>query len=190
MSLISDYGLDTPVRRLPLLTLSLPDGRGAKETDGLHLQKIIRYYEYLGQKFDIEFSNYKLGAVSYELVENMEVLEEAGLVEETDKGKLVLSKEGEEATIQLRSGVDKAEIAKLQFAKKQLNDLPSDELLFFMYNLLPNTRENSTEWDRLSKRKSQLVRALYEKGRINSVTAAKWLGVPESGFMRIASSPN
>lgn len=182
--MIADYGLDAAARKLPLLALSLPDAKGTKEMDGIHLQKIIRYYEYLTQRFDIEFSNYKLGAVSYEMVENLDLLEETGLVEETDRGKLVLSAEGEEASKQLQAGVERNDIGKLQFAKKQLNDLPNDELLFFMYNLLPNTRENSTEWERLSKRKLDLVKALYRKGRISSATASKWLEVAESEFLR------
>ncbi len=151
--------------------------------DGLHLQKVIRYYEYLAQRDDIEFSNFKLGAVSFELAENMEVLEDAGLVQEETGNKLGLSKEGEEASKQLRVGVGQADMNKLQFAKKQLNDLPGDELLFFMYSLLPETRTNSTEWERLHKRRSELTSALYAKGRVNSVTASKWLGISESEFL-------
>jgi hypothetical protein len=187
MSMISDYGLDTPARKLPLLALSLPDAKGAKGMDGIHLQKVIRYYEYLMQRFDIEFSNYKLGAVSYEMVENVDLLEEAGLVEEADKGRLVLSREGEKASKELQAGFGRNDIDKLQFAKKQLNDLPNDELLFFMYSLLPNTRENSTEWERLSKRKLELVKSLYKKGRVSSATASKWLGVAEPKFLQEAS---
>lgn len=186
MSLVSDFGLDAPARKLPLLALSLPDNGGKKEMDGLHLQKTIRYYEYLVQKREIEFSNYKLGAVSYELAENVEVLEEVGLVEETDHGRLSLSPEGEQASKELQTEIGKTNIEKLQFAKKQLNDLTSDELLFFMYSLLPETTENSTEWERLSKRRVETVRVLYEKGRINSVTASKWLDISEAEFLERA----
>jgi hypothetical protein len=190
MSLISDYGLDTPVRRLPLLLLSLEDGEGNKEMDGLHIHKIVKYYEYLSQKSDIEFSNYKLGAVSYELVENLDVLEETGLVEESTKGKLALSDEGEAAAKEIEADMRRDDIAKLQFAKKQLNDLTNDELLYFMYKLLPDTRQNSTEWARLSRRESELTRNLFRKGRISADTGAKWLGVTESEFVRTTSTQN
>lgn len=182
MPLVTDYGLENPSRRLSLLLLSLPDSKGTKEMDGIHLHKIVRYYEYLAQKSDIEFSNYKLGAVSYELVENLEVLEETGLVDE-NQGRLSLSHEGEKATKELWETTRKEDIQKLGFAKKQLNDLSGDELMFFMYNLLPESRQNSTEWGRLERKKSELVKALFRKGKISSLVASEWIGKSEREFL-------
>jgi hypothetical protein len=185
MSIITDYGLDSPARRLPLLLLALDDKKGEKEMDVLHLQKVIRYFEYLLQRNDIEFSNFNLGAVSYELQESLEALEEFGLIERIDHA-LQLSPLGGEASKELKLGFSNADLQKLSFAKIQLNDLTSDEVMFFMYNLLPASRENSTEIKRLDKKKDVLVDSLFKKGRINSITAAKWLGITEQRFLTSA----
>lgn len=68
MTLIEDYGLDSPARSLLLIVLSIKDRNQKTEMDKLHIQKVIRYYEYLIEKKEIDFSNFKLGGVSYELV--------------------------------------------------------------------------------------------------------------------------
>ena len=39
------------------------------------------------------------------------------------------------------------------FAKQQLNDLTPDELMFFMYRLIPESVVNSTEFPRLERKK-------------------------------------
>jgi len=182
MSIIADYGLDSPARRLPLLLLALDDKKGQKEMDVLHVQKVIRYFEYLRQRNDVEFSNFNLGAVSYELQESLDALEEFGLIERVDHS-LQLSPLGNEASKELKRDFSSSELQKLSFAKMQLNDLNSDEVMFFMYNLLPSSRENSTEIKRLDRKKDALVRSLFEKGRINSITAAKWLDTTEQKFL-------
>ena len=187
MSLLTDYGLDTPARILPILVLSIRDRNQEKAMNVIHIHKVIRYFEYLRQKSEIEFSNFKLGAVSYELEENIQTLKDCGLIHEIDNNRLVLSEIGESAAEELETKLDKDEIPKLAFAKKQLNDLPSEELMFFIYKLIPETQEHSTEFSRLDRKKDLLVRNLFLKGRINSVTAAKWLGIDEKEFIESLS---
>lgn len=95
MSAITDFGLDSPIRAYLVLALSIEDRKGRKSADILHLQKIVRYFEYLRQKREIDYSNFKLGQVSYELEENLQTLQESGLVTSvgtnfqlTDEGQL------------------------------------------------------------------------------------------------------
>ena len=182
MSTIPDYGLDSPSRALLILALSLKDRTEKKEMGKVHIHKTIRYFEHLKQEKTIDFSNFKYGGVSYELHENLLTLEECGLIEKVH-GKYILTEEGETAAQELIKTLDREELRKLTFAKQQLNDLSRDELLYFMYRLLPDTQKYSTEFDRLDQKKETLVRKLFLKGRLNSTTAAKWLGVDEEAFL-------
>jgi len=182
MSLIAEYGLDSASRTLLTLALSIKDKRQQKAMDILHIQKIIRYFEYLRQRNEIDFSNYHLGGVSYELEENIETLRDCGLVDKTDN-RYVLSEMGEQAAKELENRLEHNELQKLAFAKNQLNDLPTDELMFFMYKLLPETQRYSTEFARLNEKKDLIVRNLFLKARINASTAAKWMGTSEKDFL-------
>ncbi len=96
MSYIEDYGLKSPSRKYPLLVLALKDRNGRKEMDIIHLQKIVRYFEYLKNSTEIQYSYFKYGVVSHEVSENLETLQETGLVEEENKNNYVLTEEGKE----------------------------------------------------------------------------------------------
>jgi len=182
MSIITDYGLDSPSRAYLVLALSIEDRKGRKSADILHIQKIIRYLEYLKEKKEIDYSNFKLGQVSYELEENLRTLQESGLV--TNVGtNFQLTAEGQQAAVELNRSTAADDLRKLSFAKQQLNGLDRDELLFFMYKLIPESQVNSTEAPRLMKRSRELVEALYRKEIISAAMAAKWLEVSESTFL-------
>jgi superfamily II helicase len=182
MSAITDYGLDTPARALLVLMLSIDDSRGKKQSDILHIQKIVRYFEYLRQKREIDYSNFKLGQVSYELDESLQTLQESGLI--TNEGRnFQLTEEGRLAADELSRVYSADDLRKLLFAKQQLNDLGSDEVLFFMYKLIPESQVNSTEANRLFSRSKEFVKTLYLKGKVSSAIAAKWLNVSESDFL-------
>ena len=171
------------LRKYSLVALALKDRKGCSDIDIMHLQKIIRYFEYLRKTNDIAYSYYKYGVVSYELEENVERLQDNGLVDRDEQDTLSLTPEGQDAAKELLQGLDKKELEKLMFAKQQLNDLKLDELMFFMYNLIPESVVNSTEFSRLEKKRVPLVQSLFLKGRVNSATAAKWLGMSEKDFL-------
>jgi hypothetical protein len=186
VSAFIDYGLDSPARALLILALSMQDRAQKKEMDRLHIQKTIKYFEHLQQEEKIDFSNFKYGGVSYELHENLETLEECGLIDSVGTAKnpkYVLTEEGDNVAKELLATYGKEELRKLNFAKLQLNDLSYEEMLFFMYMLIPETQKHSVEFARLNKKRRTLVRKLFRKGRINSTTAAKWLGVDEKIFL-------
>ena len=182
MTLILDYGLDSPARALLILALSMKDKTQKKEMGVLHVQKTIRYFEHLQQEEKIDFSNFKYGGVSYELHENLETLQECGLVDKVGT-KYVLTEEGEKAAKELLATCSEEKLRRLKFAKLQLNDLTHRETLFFMYMLIPETQKHSTEFAKLYEQRDVLVPKLFLKGRINSTTAAKWLGVDEKTFL-------
>lgn len=182
MPIISEYGLDSPARTLLILVLSIKDKQEQKAMNRLHFQKAIRFFEYLRKEKEIDFSNYKYGGVSYELQENLETLEECGLVVKSG-AKYMLTQEGERAAQELLRKYDTETIRKLTFAKTLVNDLTDKELLFFMYMLLPETRMNSVEFDKLYVEREALVRRLFLKGAINAATAAAWLEIHQKKFL-------
>jgi hypothetical protein len=181
MSYLDYYGLKEPARKLALLVLFLKDCCNRQEMDILHLQKVIRYFEYLRNTTELQYSNFKLGVVSYELEENLQTLQESGLVEKD--GDYILTERGEGIAEKLLCTFDRKELEKLIFAKQQLNDLTSDETMYFMYRLIPESVVNSTEFSRLEKKKVTLIQSLFLKGRINSTIAAKWLDMSEKDFL-------
>ena len=186
MSAILDYGLDSLAKALLILALSMNDKTNKKEMDKVHIQKTIKYYEHMQQDETIDFSNFKHGGVSYEVQENLDAFEEYGLVENIGSSrhkKYVLTEEGEKAAKELIERHSEEEIRKLRFAKLQLNDLSFDETLYFMYKLIPETQKNSTQFERLDKKKHILVPKLFLKGRINSDTATEWLNVDKKTFL-------
>lgn len=182
MSDILDYGLDSPARAFLVLLLSIDDRVKQKAMNKLHFQKAMYYFEKLQQNKAISFSNFKYGGVSYELQENMDALEESDLVTKIGT-KYMLTDEGASLADQLLSEYDEETLKKLKYSKDLLNDLNDKELLFFMYMTFKETQENSIEYENLLKNKETLVKRLFTKGRINSSTAAHWLGISKRDFL-------
>ena len=184
MTLIEDYGLDSPPRKLLLLALSITDHNKNKAMDKLRIQKVIRFFEYLSGRKDIDFSNFKLGGVSYELEENRENLLEYELIEQTNT-LFTLTTVGNSAVEELCKTITTDDYNRLVFAKQQLNDLEDDELLFFMYMTIPETQKHSTEFQRLERKKEFLVKSLVSKRKIDVTTAAIWLRISETDFVKL-----
>jgi len=184
MTLIEDYGLDTPARSLLLTVLSIKDNAQRTEMDKLHIQKVLRFYEYLREKKEIDFSNFKLGGVAYELEENRETLIEYELIDEKNRD-FFLTDEGTTAANDLKKTFKQEEYEQLVCAKKLLNDLPNDELLYFMYKTIPETQRHSTEFARLERKKETLVKNLFAKRKIDSETAISWLGIRKDEFIKM-----
>ncbi|MCL2476710.1 hypothetical protein, partial [Candidatus Bathycorpusculum sp.] len=119
MTLVEDYGLNSQSRKLLLLVLSIDDCNNKKAMDILHIQKVIRLFEHLRQKKSIDFSNFKLGGVSYELDENLESLVEYDLIEQTGS-YFALTAEGEEGANLLKHQFEATEFRELVYAKQLL----------------------------------------------------------------------
>jgi hypothetical protein len=179
VSVITEYGLDSPARGLLILVLSI---KNRESMSKLHFQKTILYFERLQKQQDIDFSDFHYGGVSYELQENLEALEEYGLIDRVGN-KYVLTEEGEKTARELTKQFDPEALRKLVFAKQQLNDLPDKELLYLMYKLFPDTQVNSTEYKKLEEEKQTTVPKLFLKGRITAHMAASWLGISERDFL-------
>ncbi|MBM5805806.1 MAG: hypothetical protein FJZ49_07100 [Candidatus Verstraetearchaeota archaeon] len=176
MSYIEDFGLESPARAFILLTLFIKDICKKKAMDILHLQKVIRFFEFLKAKQDIDFSNYSLGGVSYEIQENIDTLLDVGLINRADHF-YELTSEGEKAVMELMKILNVDDIQKMTYAKNKLNHLNSHELMFFMYVLLPETQKYSTEFAQLNKNRDKLIQSLFLKGAICTEEEFKMFGV-------------
>jgi hypothetical protein len=182
MTVVCREGLDSASRKVLMLVLSLEDRNKNREMDNVHIQKIVRFFEYLTQRNDIDYTNYNYGTVSEDIDENLESLQEYGYVQEVN-GKYTLTDEGNECINVLTEVFGEGDLRKLSFAKKQLNNLEFWELLFFMYKLIPQSIENSTVYAKLERNRLPLTISLFKKGCINSDTAAKWLCMTEKEFL-------
>lgn len=185
MTEILDYGLDMPARALLVLILSIEDRTKQKPMNKLHFHKAIYFFENLKQEREVFFSNFKYGGVSFELMENMETLEQSGLVTMVGT-KYALTEDGERLVKELISEYcrnDPDTLRKLEYAKLLLNDLPDKELLFFMYMTFPETQENSIEFKNLVKDKTFYVQRLFRKKRIDATSASEWLGITVRCFL-------
>lgn len=175
MSIISDFGLNTPARKLILLVLSIPDKNNDREVDIVHINKIIKLYEENINKKEIEFSNYDLGAVSYEISQNIELLEEYGLIEEIRDETYQLTDYGETTISELKELISYEELLELKKSKLKLIDLKFNELLYYMYKKFPETQENSTQIKKLEIMKKNIIKSFLKKNKINIKTANEWL---------------
>jgi hypothetical protein len=117
------------------------------------------------------------------LEENLVTLLESGFIRNFDRTHFELTDEGKKAAHELQSRFEVEDLRKLTFSKQQLNDLTPDELMFFMYKVIPETQANSTEIERLFRRSRELTESLFKKGRISTAIAAEWLNLAEREFL-------
>ncbi|MFH2111202.1 MAG: hypothetical protein ABIJ47_08095 [Candidatus Bathyarchaeota archaeon] len=183
MSLMEEYGIDDPSVEIPLLILSFHKGDSLNE---LHIHKITRYFQYIKKKNYVTFSNFRKGDVSYEIQESLEELNSYDLIDKFDEN-CEITPLGEEVTKEIIKTYDEETIKQLNLAYNRLKNMDDDELMFFMYNLLPESKKNSTQLSRLLKNKIQLTKSLYRKGLISKYTGAKWLEISEKSFDEFVS---
>ena len=106
------------------------------------------------------------------------------LIDQTNN-HFTLTNEGKTAAHELGEALGKEDYEKLVYAKEMLNDLPADELLYFMYKTIPETQKHSTEFQRLEKKEEVLVKSLFSKRKIDACTAINWLGISENEFVKL-----
>ena len=184
MSYKEDYGLDSFTRSRILILLHLEDSQGEKGADILRINKELRFFQHLTKKTDIDFSHFNLGDVSDEVRVTVDDFVESGLIEQDSKCRYILTDEGENAEKEVQgTDITPKEKKLLMFCKETLNDLSDDELLGFMYFLLPETAEHSKVVYRINKNKEKIVKSLYEKGKISAKTAADWIGASKRDIL-------
>lgn len=189
MDKIEEYGLDSPSKMLPLILFEVADGSKRVQLSRLQINKMIRYFEYLSKSQDISFSHYKLGDVSYELSENLEVLVDYGLLDKTEHERYFLSDEGKEAGNELVHTVSKQNFGDMEKAYSTLKDLTDDELMLFMYKTIPETQEKSIVINKLIRDEVSLVQSIYNKGKISAAIALAWVSEEERDELDLAVSP-
>jgi len=185
-----EYGLDAPSKILPILLFMVAGGSNKAHLNRLQINKMIRYFEFLIKKDEIGFSNYNLGGVSYELTENLGEMVDYGLLDQDERGKYVMSDEGELAGRELLEEFSKHGHELLKKSYTILRDLSDEELLFFMYKTIPKTQEKSIIMDKLMKKSVQLVQSIYDKGKISASTALSWVRDEDKDALEFDLNPD
>ena len=187
MGLIEDYGLDSRSKALLLLLFHV-SGKGDTRLNKIQINKMIRYFQLLSKKNEISFSQYNLGDVSFEIQEGIDELLDIGILEE-DRSKLFLSEEGKKASEELSKKSNKKDIELLSKSYNTLNGLSDEEIMFFMYNEIPESRINSKVYGDLMKRGVRLVQNLYNKGKISASTALSWVSEEDRDKLELEVRP-
>jgi hypothetical protein len=169
-----DYGLDTPAKILPIIIMNFDDKNEKVRLDKLQINKIICHFEKITNSNEIEFRQFKLGFVSYEVSEDLEMLTEYGLLDKDENENYFITPEGQEAAKELLQDFPKEKTKALSEAY-ELRKLSSDELLFFMYKTYPESKSYSIVYFKLSKNDMKLVQGIYDKGLISASTALQWV---------------
>ena len=96
--------------------------------------------------------------------------------------RLVLTPSGAEVAAGIEVSPEKKLL--IEDMKSLLNDLTKDELLAFVYFAFPEYAEEGAEKNRITRRRSVLVQALYRKGKISLGRAAELENVPLSKIIQ------
>ena len=184
MPLIVDYGLNSPSRRLLLIALSLRDNNDNQSMHKMHIHKVIRYFEYLRNRKEIEYSHFHYGDVSIEINEDIENLYSLNLIDEEAEEEYLLTEEGYEAAQEILKDFPHSELKLFKYAKYMLNELTLNELMYYMYMIIPESRKNSRVYNRLEKNKEKIIYSLYEKNKISAHEASKWMHISEEQFLK------
>lgn len=182
MPYIDDFALDDR-DFLIIYLIGLKDSHDRTVTDILHLNKMVRYYQKLMKTNEIEFHHFNLGDVSDEIRDQIEALEENGLIEIKDY-MINLTNEGSVACKEVKEELTEKEKKILQYVKLRLNDLVWEELLLFMYLTVPESTKNSKVFRGLMRNKERILSKMYKKGKISVDELAEWLGISKKEALK------
>jgi len=93
----------------------------------------------------------------------------------SNSGKIVLTVQGKEIARELVKQEDEETLRALSEYKRFLNDLPSNELLAYIYTAYPDMVDESVEYRRLKPNIEAHILSLVRKQKISSQRAAELL---------------
>ncbi len=114
------------------------------------------------------------GPYSEVIDEEARYLERVGVLA-SNSGKIVLTVQGKEIARELVKQEDEETLRALSEYKRFLNDLPSNELLAYIYTAYPDMVDESVEYRRLKPNIEAHILSLVRKQKISSQRAAELL---------------
>lgn len=97
---------------------------------------------------------------------------------ENEDYKIKLTSFGKKVASLLEKDITQEEIKIISELKSLLNDMSRDELLCLIYFTYPEMRTESVLFERINRKKKELVFSLYKKGKISLGKASEILETP------------
>jgi len=151
----------------------------------LKLQKMMfllsNKIEEIKEQSSYDADNY--GPYSEVIDEESQYLEQIGVLS-SSPGEIAITKEGNDIAEELMKNEDKNILTALNEYKKFLNDLPSKELLAYVYSAYPNMTEESVEYENLKPNMEHHILSLVKKQKISAQRAAELLNKSQDYIIR------
>ena len=128
-----------------------------------------------------DFEAYLYGPYSEIINSDLEVLIQMNYIN-TFKKQFTLSEKGLKLISCLKDQISKKILDEIHKSKDLLNDLERDELLAYIYQVYPNTTEESIALDKIKPKLRKIAIDLLKKDKISIGLAAKIANMPYSEF--------
>lgn len=176
--------LDPPQRLIVLLAAS--DG-GAPIMGRTKLQKMVFLLSEVSDDM-VERCGYgadKYGPYSEIVGEAARYLGEIGVLRLDDRdGGIAITPMGRRVAEGIAEGEDDDALDAIDACKDMLNDLPTDEVLAYVYSSYPDMARRSVVYDRIMRNLERHVMSMLKKEKISSERAAELLGKPMDYVLR------
>jgi len=132
------------------------------------------------------FEPHLFGPYSEILDETSEELIDLDLIRKNKNSPFVLTPEGKEEYKKLSPKNELKEV--IDDFKIFLNDMNDDEIMAFIYSFYPEYTSESTEWDRLKKKRLKIALNLLRRGKISFSKAVNLSGIKYKEFQDLANN--
>lgn len=114
-------------------------------------------------------------------------LGEIGVLSFDDRGENIsITLTGRRVAEEIAEGEDDNTLDIIDSCKDMLNDLPTDEVLAYVYSSYPHMAEQSVVYDRIKRNMERHIMSMLKKEKISSERAAELLGMPLDHILRRA----
>jgi len=131
-----------------------------------------------------DFEAYNYGPSSDTVLNALEDLEVAGVVNEMDE-RYILTESGKEITEIVKRDVKKDEIELIEDIKRLCNDLSTDELLAIVYYSFPEMTIESIVKERIEGKREKIALNLLKKGKVSIGKASEIAGMSMTSFYKL-----
>lgn len=99
------------------------------------------------------------------------------------KGKYYITEKGVEVYNRKKDELKEDQIEAIRYFKDFLNNLTRDELLVFIYYSFPEFTDESVWNDNIERKRKEVSKSLYIKGKVSLEKAASLAGMPIEEFI-------
>ena len=181
--------IDPPQRLIVLLAAS---NGGAPIMGQTKLQKMMFLLSKMSNDMveQCGYSADNYGPYSEIVGEAARHLGEIGVLSFDDRGENIsITLTGRRVAEEIAEGEDDNTLDIIDSCKDMLNDLPTDEVLAYVYSSYPHMAEQSVVYDRIKRNMERHIMSMLKKEKISSERAAELLGMPLDYVLGRARGP-